>query len=152
MSTFYDHRTGVLYRMNSGKLVPSKVEYLDADVPPSHVPKLANAAYQTRFAAFAKQILEDANRIFQVPFKIDDARISGFSGDGFMDGSYTLFLVRSDRAGQLSLDGKQIVSFSDADYRFELRAYDSIDFFEFNNEASLRSHAMAELTRISQKV
>lgn len=150
MKTFYDHRKGKLLKIVNGKNVESSVTYTDSPAPPNHFPKYADSDYQLKFSEFCFEVLAEANRAFKTGFVIDDCRLSDFSGAEYDDGNYVMYLVRRDKAGKSS--NGSIQEFSNADYRHELRAFDSIAFFENNNVQGLRDMTMRALLMLESKI
>lgn len=125
-NTFYDHlsRTLFTYDPKTNKNIPSTVKFLDSPAPPDHQPKYPDLEYQTQFIELAQNAVKNVNKKAKNGFVIDLARLSEFPGEGYMDGNFVLFVVRSDHQGQLDGTGR-IIQFSDADYRYEMRAFDS---------------------------
>jgi len=153
MNTHYDHRTGVLSTWNPEKyaFTTGKVKYLDANVPPTHLPKIPDRAYLEIFARIASTALLSVNSGAKVGFVIDEFRLDGFSGFGLFEGDFYLYVVRKDKHGAKPDGPDAAKTPSDAGYRYEMRAFDSIKTYEYQGADALQTLFIRDMLQLDTK-
>lgn len=151
-NTFYDHLLGILsyFDAKTGKSKDFPIRFLDSPAPTNHSPRFPNLDYQKKYTDMAYEALEQANRNARFGFVLDNARNDGFPGAGYMDGNFVMFLVREDKRGEVGLDGRRITP-SDADYRFELSAFDDLFQWGFQGREAVLTAAVRRLKDLDLK-
>lgn len=149
-TTFYDHDKKVLSTFDPVRKIwlDSPVKYLDSNVPPSHSPRFANLEFQRIFTALAFDALERVNKVAKNGFVLDEFRsLDNLPGARLVDGNFVLYVVRKDKAG--SKEGE--IRLSVAEYRYEMRAFDSIKLYENQGPAALIQRFVKDMLELDEK-